>query len=91
MNDEQLNEYVKEHKWDTIAFCISMIHSIIAYGYDLSDDDILNDHYLQKYIKELGKEKVESFVKSTRNQVDHIERNVYTDSEGCSYNSIVWR
>lgn len=76
--------------------CIDMINSILAYyPGDFHDpaeiDNILNDEYLQKYIETLGKDTVVNLIKDQINDIDGIDQNVATDSDGLSYNSIRWK
>lgn len=69
--------------------CRSMINSILCYH---GSKDIMKNLYLQKYFETLGtitvaklvNEQIEDFSKAK------VLTNVYTDSEGLSYNSIIW-
>ena len=69
--------------------CRSMINSILCYH---GAKDIMQNPYLQKYFETLGpinvaklaNEQIEDFSKAK------VLTNVYTDSEGLSYNSIIW-
>ena len=69
--------------------CRSMINSILCYH---GAKDIMQNSYLQKYFETLGtitvaklvNEQIEDFSKAK------VLKNVHTDSEGCSYNSIIW-
>lgn len=78
--------------------CISMIDSIICYsGFGKSAKQILEDeekayhNYLEKYVKELGREKVLELIQGQLDDIVDIKVGVYTDYEGCTYNSIVYR
>lgn len=70
-------------------FCIEMINSILTYH---GSKNILDNRYLKEYINVLGLKtvaelvigQVEDFSKAT------VLRNVHTDNEGISYNSIIW-
>lgn len=74
---------------DKELMCRDMINSILCYG---GKNNIIQNRYLQSHIEELGFETVQrlcdeqiaDFEKAT------VLRNVHTDSEGISYNSIVW-
>ena len=39
----------------------------------------------------LSEEEKRELLESVLEKVDHVERDVFTDSEGCTYNSIVWK
>jgi hypothetical protein len=77
-------------------FCREMINSCLAYGQ--AQSSFYNPEtkefglYAEDYIKELGKTTV---VRLFNEQCDsfsraQVNRNVYTDSEGCTYSSIIW-
>ncbi len=69
--------------------CRDMINSILCYH---GTNNIMNNPYLKRYIESLGTilvsqlvdEQIKDFSKAT------VIQNVHTDSEGCSYNSIIW-
>ena len=71
---------------------LSMLDSCFAYNGIAWFYDRYYDQYLEKYLKTGGNKK--EFDKMLEVQKKHLARcfvkqNVYTDSEGCSYNSIV--
>ena len=73
-----------------------MLESVMAYGgHKLSPEDILSSNYLGKYLKKYvdkyGEKKVKESIKDIQSHIDNIEHDVHTDSEGVSYNSIVWK
>lgn len=79
--------------------CINMLNSMIAYDWDRKEtakeflDRIEGTHtykYIEKYIDELGKDKVAELM---QRQIDDVDRIVYaaTDSDGLDYNSIIWK
>lgn len=73
-----------------------MLESVMAYGgHTMSPEDILSDGYhgqfLQKYVAKYGEEEVKEAIKDMQSKIDSIKHDVYTDSEGVSYNSIVWK
>ena len=80
--------------------CVYMIDSIIAY-YPLHKDTTAEDirehekqqykDYLEKYDRLLGPERVLKLIQTRLDMIDHIEKNVFTDSDGLRYNSIVWK
>ena len=87
-----------EEKLLTELECIRMINSIIAYGNFIFEPEYLNkdaeqvlsDHYLQKYTESLGAERVLELIKGQFRAIASVDYEVYTDSEGLSYNSIIW-
>lgn len=70
--------------------CIEMIDSIICYGKQ-DFDYVITDHYLEKYINELGFERVKTLVINQLNEKPYIKRNVYTDCDGLTYNSLIFK
>lgn len=79
--------------------CIEMINSILAYeGAGMTDAEAVMQmeernyyNYLAKYVDVLGREKVVALIQGQIYDIDYVQHNVHTDSEGCSYNSIVWK
>jgi hypothetical protein len=79
--------------------CARMIESILCYdckGY--TDAIAVREYernayrdYLADYEKELGEIKVLLLIQNRIDAIDHIETNVYTDSDGLSYNSIKYK
>ena len=80
--------------------CIEMIDSCLTYG---SDPYAIHDKwwyghgyckrsYMSDYEDELGVERVKELVDQQREEFSHaiIKRGVYTDSEGCTYNSVIY-
>lgn len=89
---------VDKKTYNTLS-AIRMINSVLAYHWvegetaeELLDKE-LNRYksYLQEYVDKLGREKVLELIENQMNDIDHIARNVSTDSEGLSYNGIVWK
>lgn len=90
---EQRREYEK-------LLCVSMINSVIAYNWyegqtakELLDWE-LNDRYhsyLEEYVNKLGYDEVLALVQDQLDDIVSIERDVFTDNEGLSYNSIIWK
>lgn len=84
--------------------CIEMINSILAYAY-LTDnagkrrtgeeflirEEKSRKNYLEDYVKILGRDVVVKLINEQLNDISHINYGVFTDSEGCTYNSIVWK
>lgn len=79
--------------------CIDMINSLLCYGYSGYSDAaaVLHDEldsyhsYLASYVDTLGEKLV---IELIQGQIDDIERvgySVYTDSEGCTYNTLIWK
>lgn len=73
--------------------CISMLHSILTYSNDHSIEKVMSDRYLQSYINELGEQRVRELAQQEIEEFANatINRNVHTDSEGVSYNSVTFR
>jgi predicted MPP superfamily phosphohydrolase len=73
--------------------CISMLHSILTYSNDHSIEKVMSDRYLQRYINELGEQRVRELAQQEIEEFANatINRNVHTDSEGVSYNSVTFR
>lgn len=68
--------------------CISMIHACLIYGTDFFNG---YKNYAKEHAKTLGEEKVnEIYAKEVEFFNEHatITKDVFTDSEGCSYNSV---
>lgn len=78
--------------------CIGMINSLLCYNYCgytdaekvLQCEENSHYNYLSDFIKLLGREKVKRLIQGQIDSIKTIEYNVFTDDEGCSYNSIVW-
>ncbi len=76
--------------------CIEMIHSILTYSpranWDV--DIVMADKYLNSYKNELGEDEVRDLVEQEINEFKNnvvINRDVYTDSEDVSYNSVTFK
>ena len=68
--------------------CISMIHSCLIYGSDFFNG---YKNYAEDYAKTLGEEKVnEIYAKEVEFFNEHaiVTKDVFTDTDGCSYNSV---
>lgn len=70
-------------------FCIDMINSILVYD---GSKNIMSNGYLKDYIETLGFETVADLVTEQIEDLNKatILRNVLTDDEGLSYNSVIW-
>lgn len=65
----------------------SMIMSCLVYG-----EDIFNRHYAEEYINILGYDRVMEIYNDQKKYFDtkcRVEKNVYTDCEGVTYNRLV--
>lgn len=80
----------EEKKLHKKIYCIDMINSILAYN-GLDIDNVLSNRYMAEYIEELGLLTVMELAQAQIDDIAYIKHGVYTDSEGCSYNSIVWK
>ena len=69
--------------------CRDMINSILCYQ---GMNNITENRYLKKYFDSLGTIIVSQLINEQIQDVSksQIVKNVYTDSEGCSYNNIIW-
>ena len=104
LNGEDATIYASNDKG--IAFlkkelsCIEMINSILAYNnfYErgLTAEDVVEEqesrkyNYLKDYINEFGRDRVVELVQNQMNDIDVVEKCVFTDNEGVMYNSIKW-
>ena len=80
----------KQQRIDAELSCIEMIDSIICYG-SCDYDYVINNRYLESYIDELGLDKVKELVKGQIDEKPYIKRDVYTDNEGLTYNSLIFK
>lgn len=79
--------------------CIGMINSILAYqGAGMTDAEAVMKmeerayyNYLADYVKLFGRDKVVALIQKQIDSIDYVQHRVYTDSEGCTYNSIIWK
>lgn len=91
-------EWTDEQKRiDRELSCISMINSILAYDWYGQDaeqvmryEENAYNNYLEEYVDLFGRDRVVEFIQGQINSIKEIKRNVHTDSEGLSYNSIIW-
>lgn len=79
----------EEKRIDREMSCREMINSILCYD---GKEEILKDWYLKKYIDELGLETVQRLCDEQIADFENaiVKRNVFTDSEGINYHSIIW-
>ena len=77
--------------------CISMINSILAYNWFGEDAEQVMQYeekayknYLAEYVALFGRKHVVALIQDQIDSISTIKRNVHTDGEGVSYNSIVW-
>lgn len=80
--------------------CISMINSILAYNWRIGcegaeavmlHEETRYHNYLAEYVKLFGREKVVNLIQEQIDSIDCIKFCVGTDSDGVTYNSIVWK
>ena len=93
------DEWTAEQKqlYEEIS-CRSMINSCLVYGgikdfwYESPWRDEENKSYADRHVRALGLERVKELI--AEQEADFakatVYRNVYTDYEGVTYNSIVW-
>lgn len=77
--------------------CISMINSILAYNWFGEDAEGIMQmeergykNYLAEYVALFSRKRVVELIQEQINSIKDIKRNVHTDGEGITYNSIVW-
>lgn len=92
MPEEMLNKFLEERE---IINTIEMIHSILTYTSEANwnVDYVMNNKYMQSHIKELGDEKVKELAEQEIEEYKQatINKDVYTDSEDVSYNSVTFK
>ena len=78
--------------------CISMIDSILAYGgFGFTAEQVMKNqerayhNYLEYYVKALGRDKVIELIQGQIDSIASIRHGVFTDGEGCTYNSINYK
>ena len=79
--------------------CISMINSLLAYdcqGWKKAEAVMQSEeqgyyNYLARFVEEFGREHVLKLIQNQIDDMEKVENNVFTDSEGCSYNEIIWK
>jgi hypothetical protein len=78
--------------------CISMIDSILAYGgFGLTAEQVMKfeersyHNYLDQYVKLFGRAKVVELIQGQIDSISSISHGVFTDGEGCTYNSINYK
>jgi len=79
--------------------CISMINSILAYncrGFTDAEKVMQYEetswrNYLEEYVELFGRAKVVALIQGQIDSIDAVKQCVFTDSEGVTYNSIMWK
>ena len=79
--------------------CIDMINSILCYNCKgmtdaievLEHEEKSHYNYLADYVTKLGREKVIELIQGQIDSIDSVKMNIYTDSDGLSYSSIIWK
>jgi hypothetical protein len=79
----------KDEKLEEELRCRRMINSCLIYGYS---HDYFFEKYAWKYIEKLWIRKVNKLFEEQENDIKKsmVKCSVYTDWEGCTYNSIKW-
>lgn len=92
MNDLLTTYNAKVFQWNDerkeIRHCIDMIESLIAY------DNINNDEKINKYLYgnyNLEKGFIDELIERTKNKVERVQYGVLTDSEGLTYNGLIFK
>lgn len=89
-------QYSKFEKEQAILDTIRMIHSILIYTDSKlwTEKYVMENKYMQDCINDLGRDTVKDIVNKEIADFKAnatIQRGVYTDSEGVSYNSLGWK
>lgn len=87
----------EEHNLYEELNCREMINSCLCYGsirdfWEVCEWRFGDKSYAAPYVRKLGRERVEKICKEQEADMARarVLRNVFTDSEGLHYNSIVW-
>ena len=84
----------EQRTMDTELDCREMINSCLCYGSirDFWRENYRGERYCDRYVRALGMTRVREL--SEEQEADfakaRVLHDVFTDSEGCTYNSIVW-
>lgn len=86
------------------AYCNAwgMVSSILAYDWNKNDSETAKQlldwelnvrchSYLKEYVDKLGYGTILNLIQQEMDDIDHIEIAVFTDSDGLTYNSIVYK
>ena len=83
---------------DRELWCIEMINSILAYscnGYTAEEvmqhEEKSYYNYLAEYVELLGRDRVIALIQGQIDSIAGVRNCVHIDSEGLTYNSIVWK
>lgn len=98
INGNYIKPPKKYYLRDREIWCIEMINSILAYHwFGQTAEEIMQMeersyyNYLAEYVEMFGREKVVTLIQGQINDIVRIKHCVHTDSEGCTYNSIIWK
>ena len=90
------NATKEQKQLDRELACREMINSCLIYGsfnYDFYNEETKEfKEYSLSYVKDLGKRKVLKLIKEQKESFKKatVHHDVYTDFEGCTYNSCDW-
>ena len=84
---------------DRELWCISMIDSILCYNCRswkdaervMAYEESSRYNYLADYVKLFGRDKVVALIQEQIDSIESVSVNVFTDSEGLTYNSINYK
>ena len=78
---------------DKIAGCYQMAESLLVYGFAKLDSpqDVLKSRFMKVHSKQLGDDTVVQIAKQVADSIANITHNVYTDTDGCSYNTMKYK
>lgn len=104
VRDMKGSETIKQHNKDIIS-CIEMINSCLAYhpileNADIQElsieelnevlDSVMTDRYMESRIKKVGYNLAVELAKEQLKDIKTVEKGVFTDNEGLTYNQIEW-
>lgn len=78
-------------RFEAMKGCYEMAVSLLSYGFMSDAEKISNNHYMDDYILELGRPAVDRIGLEVALSIDTITKGVYTDGEGCEYNSTKYK
>lgn len=81
-------------KLERAIWCKGMCESIVCYGFvegKPADKYVDGNSYLDKYVEELGRDTVIVIMQNVLDNVERIDVDIATDSEGVSYNHIEFK
>lgn len=99
INGNYIKPPKKYYLRDREIWCIEMINSILAYqGAGMTNAEEVMQmeerayyNYLAEYVEVFGRDKVVALIQGQIDSMSHVKSAVFTDSEGLTYNAIIWK